>query len=376
MVYNGSDKHKQALFENKQDKLVAGSNITLTPQLDGTVEISAEGGSGTVTDVEVNGTSVVDEDGVAEIIIPVDDVNVNGVSVVDANKVAQVFTHKEVTRAQYDALPDSKYSDGIIYCITDGGSSRSDFYSPIVYSLAEREVGVWTDGKPLYQKTYSFNQFTYGDWFNMVDLTDYNISNMVNIQCTVKRNDANGLIYTFNGSMMADGTSYRVTVRYYNKKLQGIINGYNDFASMDVTLQYTKTTDNPGTGRWAQDGVPAINYSTDEKVIGTWVDGSTLYQKSYHVVSPTINSTVVIQDASMSNIGTLVSCFGTFDRAVSGYVIKEILNSYENMQFYSFARVIKESPNSSEIGIAYKITADNSYVISNLNFTIQYTKSS
>lgn len=46
MQYNGSDKHKQALFEGKQDKLTAGTGITLTPLQDGTVKIEAEGGSG------------------------------------------------------------------------------------------------------------------------------------------------------------------------------------------------------------------------------------------------------------------------------------------------------------------------------------------
>ena len=70
MTYNGSDKHKIALFENKQDKLTAGDNITLTPLADGTVQIDASGGSGTVTDVEVNGTSVVDDNGVAQITMP------------------------------------------------------------------------------------------------------------------------------------------------------------------------------------------------------------------------------------------------------------------------------------------------------------------
>ena len=44
MIYNGSDKHKQALFENKQDKLTAGDNISLTPLSDGTVRIDADGG--------------------------------------------------------------------------------------------------------------------------------------------------------------------------------------------------------------------------------------------------------------------------------------------------------------------------------------------
>ena len=192
MNYSGSDKHKKALFENKQDKLTAGDNITLTPQQDGTVRIDAEGGgSGTVTDVEVDGTSVVNEEGVAEIpAIPsnlndlsdvsasspsngdslkynsqtqkwepgeagggnVDDVVMNGTSIVN-NKVASFTNYVEITRAEYDALPDTKYTDNILYCIKDSGASNADFFAPIVYSLAEREVGVWTDGKPLYQKS-------------------------------------------------------------------------------------------------------------------------------------------------------------------------------------------------------------------------------
>lgn len=74
MEYRGSDKHKIALFEGKQDKLTAGDNITLTPQQDGTVRIDAEGGggAGTVTDVLVDGQSVVYQDGVAEITLPSD----------------------------------------------------------------------------------------------------------------------------------------------------------------------------------------------------------------------------------------------------------------------------------------------------------------
>lgn len=115
-------------------------------------------------------------------------------------------------------------------------------------------------------------------------------------------------------------------------------------------------------------------YSLEEREVGVWTDGKPLYQKSYYVSNPTKNSTVVIQDASVSNIDNLAKCFGTFDRTISGYVIREVLNSYENTYFYNFVRVIKQSPNTSEIGIAYRITADSSFTISNLYVTIQYTK--
>lgn len=57
----------------------------------------------------------------------VDDVEVNGVSVVDANKVAKITSYKEVTQAEYDALPASKLTDGIAYFIKDSGGSGIDF---------------------------------------------------------------------------------------------------------------------------------------------------------------------------------------------------------------------------------------------------------
>lgn len=51
MQYNGRDKHKQALFEGKQDKLTEGTGITLTPLQDGTVRIDATGGGDSIFSV-------------------------------------------------------------------------------------------------------------------------------------------------------------------------------------------------------------------------------------------------------------------------------------------------------------------------------------
>lgn len=70
-IANITDLVTQMDLALKQDLLVAGSNITLTPLEDGTVRISAIGGgsSGTVTDVTVNGNSVVSGT-VAVILVP------------------------------------------------------------------------------------------------------------------------------------------------------------------------------------------------------------------------------------------------------------------------------------------------------------------
>jgi hypothetical protein len=52
----------------------------------------------------------------------VDDVEVNGVSVLNpVTKIAEITSYKEVTQAEYDALPSSKESDGVAYFVKDGG---------------------------------------------------------------------------------------------------------------------------------------------------------------------------------------------------------------------------------------------------------------
>jgi len=50
---------------------------------------------------------------------PVMDVYYNGVSTLDEDRIAQIKGYKELTQAEYDALPSSKTSDGIMYCIKD-----------------------------------------------------------------------------------------------------------------------------------------------------------------------------------------------------------------------------------------------------------------
>ena len=53
-----------------------------------------------------------------------------------------------------------------------------------------------------------------------------------------------------------------------------------NFLETYITVWYTKTTDTAGSGSYTTLGVPAVHYSTDEQVVGTWIDGKTLYQKT------------------------------------------------------------------------------------------------
>ena len=235
-----------------------------------------------VQDVEVNGQSVVDQNGVAQ--IPaiaddlndlsdvsvssptngqvlkynsttqkfenanesggggggnVDDVQVNGTSVVDANKIAKIISYKEVTRAQYNALPDSKYNDGVMYCITDSPNDPYQF-PPLIYSTEEREIGVWIDGKPLYQKTFITNQ--------NVPVPDIDIKYS---KCTAFNTSNQPIAIPYN-----DGTT--VILYYYdvdnNIPIYAFYSNRITISTYVLTLQYTKTTDTPGSGQWSTQG--------------------------------------------------------------------------------------------------------------------------
>lgn len=141
---------------------------------------------------------------------------------------------------------------------------------PICYDTDEREVGCWIDGKPLYQKTWDFgNAIT----VNSNAWTDTSISNS-DIEAIVKVVGGNlfsGKITCFDGlSATADSGS---VVKILQNRNIAISVRY-------LTLQYTKTTDVAGSGTWNSQGQYAHHYSEDEKVVGTWIDGKPLYEKT------------------------------------------------------------------------------------------------
>lgn len=223
---------------------------------------------GTVTDVQVNGTTVVD------------------------NGVAEITSYKELTRAEYDLLPDTKYSDGIMYCISDGFDNANGF-PPLIYSTEEREVGVWIDGKPLYQKTVDFG--------SLPNNTDKSVdSGLTTVDCikvlsAIAYAGENGFtVFIPNTELSSNGN---INIAVLNDRKIRIRTNY-DYSSYSaiVTLHYTKTTDIAGSGRWATDGGLAKHYSTSEQIIGTWIDGKPLYEK---VVTKTCSFTTATEANSI-----------------------------------------------------------------------------
>lgn len=78
-----------------------------------------------------------------------------------------------------------------------------------------------------------------------------------------------------------------------------------------ITLLYTKAIDTPGSGTWTTDGTYAHHYSTSEKVIGTWIDGKPLYEKTFTGLSRALQG---------NNWNTLNDCISIPNIAETIYV--------------------------------------------------------
>ena len=159
-------------------------------------------------------------------------------------------------------------------------------YLPTIYSEEEREVGVWRDGKPLYQKSINIGAVT-ANTVKVIDITSLNVDYVADYIATAVL--TNGwkvpLPQTHTSSMsyqafcrLSSSTQLAVGVG----SSVGISDGY-------VTLQYTKTTDVAGSGAWTPSGANAVHYSTNEQIIGTWIDGKPLYQRTFDIGSTNIS---------------------------------------------------------------------------------------
>lgn len=151
-----------------------------------------------------------------------------------------------------------------------------------IYSTEEKEVGLWIDNKPLYQKTFLITptsaSFT-------VDVSSLNIEKLIDRQATLSRAVSNPSSTQQKDVQYRTETSgyngYGVVCELINDTIQVGIEGYivSEITEIRVTLKYTKTTDTPGSGQWTPSGAPAVHYSSQEHIIGTY-EGETLYERT------------------------------------------------------------------------------------------------
>ena len=234
---------------------------------------------------------------------------------------------------------------------------------PVIYSEDEREIGVWVDGKPLYQKTINFGALPN----NGTKEVNHGISDIDHIWIFAgwaenEINDYTNLLSLANTSQ--SGQWYFGV----NKTLVQCWAGADrrNYSTCYVVVQYTKSTDTAGSGKWTPQGVPAVHYSTDEQIVGTWIDGSPVYEKSFSVTSPVGNVPTNIIEITSLSVDDVVSLEGVINAVSNAIYIG-------NTDWRMWTRMNWESTNKDYI--ACNIT-NASYASQPLVVTIRYTKSS
>ena len=241
-----------------------------------------------------------------------------------------------------------------------------------LYSTDEKMIGQWIDGKPIYKKTISTNISSFvsgGNSYKYYDISSLNVDKPLGFSAIAKILD---MWYTlpdmelgetgFNGNY-----SVSFTFRSGNNGVVLWAQQANMARISDIifTLTYTKTTDSAiAIGN-------DTDYSTTEKIVGTWIDGKPLYQKTFSTTMPDAVSTpkfvaigasvdyvcctecaIMINNASVA-VGMLYTN--------NAFTAQTKLNVHNN--------TASNNPNSIEL-----MTTDNGWLNEKAYVTLRYTK--
>ena len=240
-----------------------------------------------------------------------------------------------------------------------------------LYSSNEKIVGQWIDGKPLYQQTIEVATTTQSA---KTDKT-YNLTT----DATFELRYGNGIIIHATGNVehipdgyiaSSDGVvrrAYYIVQTSDTKYIQFLVKAFgaqSNTATAYITIQYTKTTDS------ATDIGIDTDYSTTEKIIGTWVDGSPLYQKTIYIPSLP-NGTVGNYPHGITNLGDVADVKCVYKIMSGTYANTQAPIPFAHTQQVASSIAISITPDNIQINTG---TADRRTL--SAYCTIQYAKTS
>ena len=190
-------------------------------------------------------------------------------------KAAEMIAHGVDEEIKKRATNYSLCADGDGIQI-DGGFGGKIFSSDLDYSTEEQLTGKrWIDGKPIYQKTIFYE----GD-----------IKNTSNFSIQHGISDLEIIVFSFVATKRKDGFIWEQInisdgsekARYnINENSIDILYNWDPTQYLLAIIQYTKTTDT----ELSPVSLPKIksihNYSTEEQVVGTWIDGKPIYERVF-----------------------------------------------------------------------------------------------
>lgn len=150
-----------------------------------------------------------------------------------------------------------------------------------LYSTEEKMIGQWTNGKPLYQKTIVDTMADTVNTFKAIDIG----ANVDYVQMVSGALVNGTTIANFNGVSSDLAGCFICTINTNANKIS-LLTSIAGYVSKPcyITIQYTKSTDSAISIGDAND------YSTEEKIVGTWVGGEPIYQKTIVMTMPTTTS--------------------------------------------------------------------------------------
>lgn len=247
-------------------------------------------------------------------------------------------------------------------------------YASACYDTNEREVGCWVDGKPIYQRTVHIGNLTFdSSWHNVAHgITD--IDKVISCIGIMFGEDGEFFSLPIYRSATQQGITWGIQGSS-SEYLAYINNWYNSTNDSYATILYTKTTDTAGSGKLTPTGFETHHYSTNEQIVGTWIDGKPLYEVTVEADNPTINSysdnkyIEATYSSSVIDFAKCVSC-AVYDSTDSRWYTLpyERMISTENINL----QAMRLANGSYIVTAHWKST--NSYNTTKFRYTIQFTK--
>lgn len=265
----------------------------------------------------------------------------------------------------------------ILNGIEYSGNMTIQYNNPAIYSTDEREIGVWTDGKPLYQKTVHINalpstpyqEITYPHNISDIDtLCDY-------FGVVRWKNTDGGVaplvrIYVPNKTASTDPLTVGGTWQFQCTKTNVIIACGSDRSALDAdaTIRYTKTTDTPGSGTWGTNGCFTEHYSTSEQIVGTWIDGRPIYQKTIPFTGTYNVAAQTYIPHGITNLDLVLKLVGTCKRGNKRIALPFLHHTTDDWSINIY------DADASTGNVTLWVGTNNSTNVTDISITMQYVK--
>lgn len=234
-----------------------------------------------------------------------------------------------------------------------------------LYSTTEKIVGCWIDGKPIYQKVIQTTFPTYGN--------EKYVSIGASIgwaDAKVQLIDSSGWVQLLNRTKTSEKSPYGLHFAIGTNSVSSDKNSLYlanqattttfDNATVYATIRYTKTTDAANSFKYGFEN----DYSTSEKIVGTWVNGKPIYQKTISCGNLPNNSSKTVAHG-VSNLDSVINITGyTYILGGASMTTKY----YTLIPNHSPSVAVRADSTSIYLQTTSNLSTSEAYV------TIQYTK--